>query len=884
MAQEKEYYAFISYQRKDEEWAERLRNKLEHYRMPSSVRKQDASLPKEIRPIFRDALELAGGVLAKEIETALQQSKYLIVICSPNSAKSPWVNKEIQTFIDLGREDRIIPFIIDCTPFSENPDTECFPPALRSLKDEKELLGININDLGRDAASIKVVARMFGLKFDTLWQRYEREQRKQRRRRIGSIIGGVSVLAIASIIFALIVSAKNTQLEKANDELLISQSQYMAKVANEMIKTGQYLEARRLAADALPISLSHPNRPYIVEAEEAFRNSFNIGNLSSQYGFMAFLKGHNDCILHVDINNKNDRILSISQDNTLRIWDLPKSEQLFISKAEIPNEAFFLTKNNDGKIIFVYPNKITLWDVEKCKLLKDFSISNISEPIINDTRQYLIFYNSHAKKLQIFDISLWDVIKDIPIPNEYINQLSVDKNMTYLVIGSGKSFSQVKDNNNRITIWDINKNRELISKSGFSGCIHRVSISCDGKQVAFTHFYDNNIYVANTINLNITDTLKGHSETIRSLKFSPISPSELLSGSYDNSIKVWNIQSRDYSTIPNPSTDEDWPSCLTFSINGNLLVGGLWEKLYVWGNSQTNDAHYYNNVQKFFYSKDGELLCYIEKENNKFHCIDTKTFEEIPSYNGFSQQNWQYDDLIDETTRSKITDLLSKELGNSSVTNILFSNSRKHAYVTYENEEYDLFVAKVLINDSVIQILKTKNIGINISYINDIRLSSDESLLLLSLGVLSSEGNASIVIDSNSLDIVSQYSGFNSGVLMSCFIPNTSKVVSCSYDMSIKVWDFQSADFIKQLYSHRDFVMHVSSCRSGKYFVSSGQDGLITIWETNSWKPIESLHFSKYEHPVLFSPNGKSIAILDGDILLIKEIKSIYELEGRDKI
>ena len=178
MTQEKEYFAFISYQRKDEEWADRLRNKLEHYRLPSSVRKQDASLPKEIRPIFRDALEFAGGVLAKEIEIALQNSIYLIVICSPNSAKSPWVNKEIQTFIDLGREDRIIPFVIDGIPFSDNDETECFPPALRSLKGEKELLGININELSRDAAAIKVVARMFGLKFDTLWQRYEREKKR----------------------------------------------------------------------------------------------------------------------------------------------------------------------------------------------------------------------------------------------------------------------------------------------------------------------------------------------------------------------------------------------------------------------------------------------------------------------------------------------------------------------------------------------------------------------------------------------------------------------------------------------------------------------------------------------------------------------------------
>ena len=215
MAQEKEYFAFISYQRKDEEWADRLRNKLEHYRLPSSVRKQDASLPKEIRPIFRDTLELAGGVLAKEIETALNNSKFLIVICSPNSAKSPWVNKEIQTFIDLGREDHIIPFIIDGTPFSDNPDTECFPPALRSLKGEKELLGININELSRDAACVKVVARMFGLKFDTLWQRYEREQKRKRL----IWIGGSILLALLGMSIGGYFVKQNRTIERQKERL-----------------------------------------------------------------------------------------------------------------------------------------------------------------------------------------------------------------------------------------------------------------------------------------------------------------------------------------------------------------------------------------------------------------------------------------------------------------------------------------------------------------------------------------------------------------------------------------------------------------------------------------------------------------------------------------
>lgn len=235
MNQDKDYFAFISYQRKDEEWADWLRNKLEHYRLPSSVRKKDASLPKEIRPIFRDALELAGGVLAKEIETALQNSKFLIVICSPNSAKSPWVNKEIQTFIELGREDRIIPFIIDGTPSSDNEDTECFPPALRSLKGEKELLGININELSRDAASIKVVARMFGLKFDTLWQRYEREKKRKR----WMIVGGALLFAFVSLGIGGYFVRQNRIIESQNERLQqdsVTIAEHLTRIQNDSIK------------------------------------------------------------------------------------------------------------------------------------------------------------------------------------------------------------------------------------------------------------------------------------------------------------------------------------------------------------------------------------------------------------------------------------------------------------------------------------------------------------------------------------------------------------------------------------------------------------------------------------------------------------------------
>lgn len=179
MEQGKEYYAFISYKREDEKWAKWLQNMLEHYKFPTNLNGRE-DLPKHIRPTFRDVTDLTPGLLAKEIDKALRSSEWLIVICSPRSAKSPWVCKEAQTFIDLGRADYIVPFVIEGTPFSKEASCECYPEALLNLTDSQELLAANINEMGRNAAAIKVVAHMFSLRFDTLWRRHEREQKRKR--------------------------------------------------------------------------------------------------------------------------------------------------------------------------------------------------------------------------------------------------------------------------------------------------------------------------------------------------------------------------------------------------------------------------------------------------------------------------------------------------------------------------------------------------------------------------------------------------------------------------------------------------------------------------------------------------------------------------------
>ena len=226
--------AFISYKREDEEWAKWLQKKLEHYKLPTEIRKQnpDLEFAKNPRHVFKDTTDLSGGVLAKAIKEGLDSSKFLIVICSPRAAKSEWVCKEVQEFIDSGREEYIIPFIIDGEPYAKNPENECFPEALKALAGERELLGININENGRDSAAVKVVARLFDLMFDVLWKRFRREKRKKR---IVTLFICLSIFIFASFGLHLIYENNNQRDELIKKEEAISKHEEEMKSKEDSI-------------------------------------------------------------------------------------------------------------------------------------------------------------------------------------------------------------------------------------------------------------------------------------------------------------------------------------------------------------------------------------------------------------------------------------------------------------------------------------------------------------------------------------------------------------------------------------------------------------------------------------------------------------------------
>lgn len=209
------YRVFLSYSHADTKWARWLMRRLELYRVPRRFHGRAAPIGEvgwRIAPVFRDRDELpTTSDLGETIRAALRESATLVVICSPSSAKSRWVQEEILAFKRLGGERRVFAFIVSGEPKVAGAVDDCFPAALRAeIGADGNLSTTPAEVVAADArpegdgpklALIRLVAGLLGVGFDEL-----RQRELQRRSRRLMVITGCSLAGMA-LTFGLAVVA-----------------------------------------------------------------------------------------------------------------------------------------------------------------------------------------------------------------------------------------------------------------------------------------------------------------------------------------------------------------------------------------------------------------------------------------------------------------------------------------------------------------------------------------------------------------------------------------------------------------------------------------------------------------------------------------------------
>ncbi len=218
------YRAFISYSHHDRKAAEWVHRALETYRAPRRLTTADGGAPtRRLTPIFRDRDELSASPdLGEVIRDALDRSDALIVLCSPASASSRWVDQEVAYFLKTHGLVQIICVITPATPTGA-PLIEALPPTLRAtLAPNAEPLAVDLRRGGDGPrlSRLKIAARLLNVSLDQLVQR---DARRGMRLMAGFATGALMVtIVMGAMTIATLKSRQIARDQRDETEALVA--------------------------------------------------------------------------------------------------------------------------------------------------------------------------------------------------------------------------------------------------------------------------------------------------------------------------------------------------------------------------------------------------------------------------------------------------------------------------------------------------------------------------------------------------------------------------------------------------------------------------------------------------------------------------------------
>jgi WD40 repeat protein len=83
--------------------------------------------------------------------------------------------------------------------------------------------------------------------------------------------------------------------------------------------------------------------------------------------------------------------------------------------------------------------------------------------------------------------------------------------------------------------------------------------------------------------------------------------------------------------------------------------------------------------------------------------------------------------------------------------------------------------------------------------------------------------------------------GHRNDVTFATFSPDEKRIVSSSWDKTIKIWDSNSGECLHTLKGHKRFISSVSFSPDGNRIISSSWDKTIKIWDLNSGMCLQTL-------------------------------------------
>jgi hypothetical protein len=467
-----EYDAFISYRTSmvpDALVGEELQKVLESYPVPKSL-KQNIVAPRKFQSrlkIFRDITDLsAGGNLSEAIKQRLRASRWLIVVCSPNTPLSTYCNDEVRYFNEYHGNGRILHLLIKGEPHESFPllsvernktseashnVQEMLAADIRAADTNSIIAKLRGKRLPKEKqARFKILAPILECKTpDELIQRHRVRVRRQIQYTVLAVL--LMTLAVSWIIGGIWVSAdRDAFLGEASRLLSLNERK------SDYAAARYALAAFNKTSDLFP-QYHSTNSPYEREESIALETGFALRIIA------PVLK---NLYLHIEFSPNDTRMWILDGKNKGTLWDAQKGILLadlgYISdKFEGAN----LFSSNSDRLIFPTNDAgYILWDSrlgKKIDVLGNLDNVDFSPDGLRMLVRKVIKPEDEEKQNAHINCSIWDALTGKKLielgVSEHSDDCSTDK------FSHDSSRFIFIDSKNESTLWDTKKGEKLIS-------------------------------------------------------------------------------------------------------------------------------------------------------------------------------------------------------------------------------------------------------------------------------------------------------------------------------------------------------------------------------------------------------------------------------------
>ncbi|KAG1720914.1 WD40-repeat-containing domain protein [Suillus occidentalis] len=285
------------------------------------------------------------------------------------------------------------------------------------------------------------------------------------------------------------------------------------------------------------------------------------------------MRGHTSAVEGVVHLPGGRRIVTCSSDGSPRLWDLESGAQIgedWKDERKKKVEIYSIALSPNGKTVVsgCWDGKVRLWDIETGKVIQRWTgHTNRVTSVCWSAGGDRVVSGSWDGTARVWNAKTGERILKIKTGHEDMWAVKYSPENTHITTGG---LGGVK-------IWDA-KTGELIKTLKRDGIVYSLAWTSDGKKLITAS--KGSIRTFDTATWKIA-TLDGHFEgLVSTISLSP-NNRLLASASYDNTARIWNLDTN--LPVGPPLQHGDKVECAAFSANGRVLVTGSRDKnAYAW--------------------------------------------------------------------------------------------------------------------------------------------------------------------------------------------------------------------------------------------------------------------------------------------------------------